>query len=34
MKKQTFKGIVNDLFIYLFVKYVNNNNNNIKIIIK
>lgn len=31
MKKQTFKGIVNDLFIYLFVKYVNNN---IKIIIK
>ena len=32
MKKQTFKGIVNDLFIYLFVKYVNNNN--IKIIIK
>ena len=34
MKKQTYKGIVNDLFIYLFVKYVNNNNNNIKIIIK
>ena len=32
MKKQTFKGIVYDLFIYLFVKYVNNNNN-IKIII-
>lgn len=31
MKKQTFKGIVNDLFIYLFVKYVNNN---IKIVIK
>ena len=30
MKKQTFKGIVYDLFIYLFVKYVNNN---IKIII-
>ena len=33
MKKQTFKGIVNDLFIYLYVKYVNNNNN-IKIIIR
>ena len=31
MKKQTFKGIVYDLFIYLFVKYVNNN---IKIILK
>lgn len=31
MKKQTFKGIVYDLFIYLFVKYVNNN---IKIVIK
>ena len=31
MKKQTYKGIVNDLFIYLFVKYVNNN---IKIILK
>ena len=33
MKKQTFKGIVYDLLIYLFVKYVNNNNN-IKIIIR
>ena len=31
MKKQTFKGIVYDLFIYLFVKYVHNN---IKIILK